>query len=104
MVDFPTRKDKITLDIILTSHPSFKVQCKPLPSVGSSDHDIVLYDTTLAPHRSRPPRRKIFLWKKADFEGMRQDVKEFANTYQYPDPSTPNASRCEGICQHIPIP
>ncbi|KAL8612375.1 hypothetical protein ACOMHN_020131 [Nucella lapillus] len=22
---------------------------------------------------------------------MRQDVKEFANTYQYPDPSTPNA-------------
>ncbi|KAL8608408.1 hypothetical protein ACOMHN_002641 [Nucella lapillus] len=35
---------------------------------------------------ARPPRRKIFLWK-----GMRQDVKEFANTYQYPDPSTPNA-------------
>ncbi|KAL8606287.1 hypothetical protein ACOMHN_024183 [Nucella lapillus] len=50
-----------------------------------------LYDTALAPHRSRPPRRKIFLWKKADVEGMRQDVKEFANTYQYPDPSTPNA-------------
>ncbi|KAL8592877.1 hypothetical protein ACOMHN_050704 [Nucella lapillus] len=91
MVDFPTRKDKTTLDIILTSHPSFKVRCKPLPSVGNSDHDIVLYDTALAPHRSRPPRRKIFLWKKADVEGMRQDVKEFANTYQYPDPSTPNA-------------
>ncbi|KAL8610270.1 hypothetical protein ACOMHN_062002 [Nucella lapillus] len=47
--------------------------------------------TTLAPHRSRPPRRKIFLWKKADVEGIRKDVKEFANTYQYPDPSTPNA-------------
>ncbi|KAL8563420.1 hypothetical protein ACOMHN_054782 [Nucella lapillus] len=91
MVDFPTRKDKTTLDIILTSHPSFKVRCKPLPSVGNSDHDIVLYDTALAPHRSRPPRRKIFLWKKSDVEGMRQDVKEFANTYQYPDPSTPNA-------------
>ncbi|KAL8611033.1 hypothetical protein ACOMHN_042649 [Nucella lapillus] len=91
MVDFPTRKDKTTLDIILTSHPSFKVRCKPLPSVGNSDHDIVLYDTALAPHRSRPPRRKFFLWKKADIEGMRQDVKEFANTYQYPDPSTPNA-------------
>ncbi|KAL8622812.1 hypothetical protein ACOMHN_026933 [Nucella lapillus] len=91
MVDFPTRKDKTTLDIILTSHPSFKVRCKPLPSVGNSDHDIVLYDTALAPHQSRLPRRKIFLWKKADVEGMRQDVKEFANTYQYPDPSTPNA-------------
>ncbi|KAL8610129.1 hypothetical protein ACOMHN_024595 [Nucella lapillus] len=91
MVDFPTRKDKTTLDIILTSHPSFKVRCKPLPSVGNSGHDIVLYDTALAPHRSRPPRQKIFLWKKADVEGMRQDVKEFANTYQYPDLSTPNA-------------
>ncbi|KAL8570711.1 hypothetical protein ACOMHN_039146 [Nucella lapillus] len=91
IVDFPTRKDKTTLDIILTSRPSFKVRCKPLPSVGNSDHDIVLYDTALAPHRSRPPRRKIFLWKKADVEGMHQDVKEFANTYQYPDPSTPNA-------------
>ncbi|KAL8612134.1 hypothetical protein ACOMHN_021947 [Nucella lapillus] len=43
------------------------------------------------PTSIQTPRRKIFLWKKADVEGMRQDVKEFANTYQYPDPSTPNA-------------
>ena len=48
IVDFPTRKDK-TLDLIMTTHPSFKSRCKPLPSLGNSDHDIVLYDTSLTP-------------------------------------------------------
>ncbi|CAG2228076.1 unnamed protein product [Mytilus edulis] len=36
IVDFPTRKEN-TLDLILTSHPSFKLRCKPLPSIGNSD-------------------------------------------------------------------
>ena len=31
IVDFPTRKDN-TLDLMLTSHPAFKLRCKPLPS------------------------------------------------------------------------
>ena len=48
IVDFPTRKDK-TLDLIMTTHPSFKSRCKPLLSLGNSDHDIVLYDTSLTP-------------------------------------------------------
>jgi hypothetical protein len=38
IVDFPTRKDKI-LDLILTSHPSFKQRCKPMPSIGNSDNE-----------------------------------------------------------------
>jgi hypothetical protein len=41
IVDFTTRKDN-TLDLILTSHPAFKLRCKPLPSIGNSNHDIVL--------------------------------------------------------------
>ena len=45
MVDFPTRKDK-TLDLLFTSHPSHVEKCKPLPSIGNSDHDIVLLDTS----------------------------------------------------------
>ena len=42
-MDFPTRKEN-TLDLIFTTHPSFKQRCKPLPSIGNSDHDIVLLD------------------------------------------------------------
>lgn len=62
MVDFPTRKDK-TLDLILTSHPSYKQRCKPMPSIGNSDHDIVLFDTNIQAYRPRPVRREISLEK-----------------------------------------
>ena len=89
-VDFPTRKDHNTLDLVLTTHPSFKVRCKPLPSIGNSDHDIVLYDTALVPQHPKPTRT-IYLWKKADIPGMKQDVMDFNNTYHRPDPTTPNA-------------
>ena len=36
LFDFLTRKDK-TLDLILTSHPSYKQRCKPMPATGNSD-------------------------------------------------------------------
>ena len=87
-VDFPTRVDPKTkkeniLDIILTSHPSLRVRCKPLSAVGLSDHDIVLYDTSINPYRAKPQRRKIFLWNKANTEEIRNDVKTFA--YKFKD-------------------
>lgn len=87
-VDFPTRENKI-LDLIMTSHPTFKTRCKPLPSVGNSDHDIVLYDTSLAPYRPKPARRKIYLWKKMDMEGLKHDLQEYAQTFK-PDTSLPD--------------
>ena len=52
LVDFPTRKDNI-LDIFLTTHPSFKQRCKPMPSIGNSDHDIVLLDTSTTVRRPK---------------------------------------------------
>ena len=81
MVDFPTRQDN-TLDLVLTSHPGFKIRCKPLPPIGpKSDHDIVLFDTSHQPYRARPTRRKIFLWKKADFDGLRSTVAEASRSF-----------------------
>ena len=80
IVDFPTRKDRI-LDIILTSHPSFKQRCKPMPSIGNSDHDIVLLDTSITNFRPRPQRRKILLWKKADLSMIKEDIRNFATTF-----------------------
>ena len=65
IVDFPTRKDN-TLDLMLTTHPAFKLRCKPLPSIGNSDHDIVLLDMACKPFKPKPVKRKIYLWKKAD--------------------------------------
>lgn len=76
LVRFPTRKSN-TLDLIITTHPGLSQRCRPLPSIGNSDHDIVLFDCALAPFRPRPTRRKITLWKKADTEGIKQDFLDF---------------------------
>ncbi|KAL8614267.1 hypothetical protein ACOMHN_007605 [Nucella lapillus] len=88
-VDFPTRQKK-TLDLILTTHPSLKTRCKALPSVGNSDHDVVLYDTSLRPFRPKPPKRKILLWKKANVHAIRKDMEEYAQTFDI-DTSKPDA-------------
>ena len=81
MVDFPTRQEN-TLDLVLTSHPGFKIRCKPLLPVGpKSDHDIVLFDTSHQPYRPGPPRRKIYLWKKADLDGFRSSISSSSKTF-----------------------
>ena len=80
IVTFPTRKDK-TLDLIFTSHPSFMERCKPMPSIGNSDHDIVLLDTSLISRPPKPVKRKIYLWKQADVQGIQDDLAMFGSTF-----------------------
>ena len=81
VVDFPTRQEN-TLDLVFTSHPGFKVRCKPLPPIApKSDHDIVLFDTSHQPYRPRPTRRKIFLWNKTDIDGLRSNISSSSQTF-----------------------
>ena len=89
-VDFNTRKDKTTLDLILTTHPSLKTRCKPMPSIGNSDHDMVLYDTCLKPYRPKPNKRKIDLWKKANTAAIKEDLQEYAKNFKIEE-ETPEA-------------
>ena len=81
LVDFPTRKEN-TLDLFFTTHPSFKQRCKPLPSIGNSDHDIVLLDVACKPVKPKPTRRKNFLWKKAEVNNIQKDIAEFGSTFK----------------------
>ena len=81
LIDFPTRLENI-LDLKFTSHPSFKIRCKPLSPISQkSDHYIVLLDTAHQPLRARLPRRKLFLWKKADIEKIKQHLKKFSHSF-----------------------
>jgi len=81
MVNFATRKDN-TLDLILTSHPSYTERCKPLPPVtDKSDHDIVLYDLAMQAVRTHPKRRTIYLWNKADTEGIKKALASFGISF-----------------------
>jgi hypothetical protein len=43
-------------------------------SIGNSDHDIVLLDTTIQAQRPKPAKMKILLWKGANIEGIKEDV------------------------------
>ena len=60
------------LDLFFTSHPSLVSKCKPIPGVG--DHDAVLVDTVTKPQRSKPVRRKIYLWDKSDLAKIKQEA------------------------------
>ena len=81
MVSFPTRGDN-TLDLIFTSHPSYQERCKPLPPISAkSDHDIVLFDTAHQPVRARPKRRTIYLWKKADIDGIVKSLTAYGERF-----------------------
>ena len=70
IVNFPTRKQNTNM-----------------PSIGNIDHDIVLFDTTITATRPKPPRRKILLWKKADIQGIRDDLSDLSSITNLNDPS-----------------
>ena len=79
MVDFPIRMDNTLYSyLFLPSHSGFKIRCKPFPPIGpKGDYDnIVLFDAPHQPYRARPTRGKIFLWNKADLDGLRSTVAE----------------------------
>ena len=81
VVNFPTRQEN-TLNLVFMSHPSYKVRCKPLPPVGyKSNHDVVLLDTAYRPHRARLQRRKLYLWRKADTQGIKQHLQSFSTSF-----------------------
>ena len=87
IVDFPTRGDR-TLDIIMTNRPSLVNRCCSLPPL--SDHDVVFFDISVRAIRRKPVRRKIYLWKRTDFDGIRQRIKKwsdhFTSTYSTSTP------------------
>ena len=78
MVHFPTR-EKNTLDLILTT---LLGQFKDVQSPDKlSDHDIVSGPLKIfipPPPPIKKPRRKVYLYQKADYETMRKDTLEFA--------------------------
>ena len=81
VVNFSIRLQN-TLELVFMSHPSFKIRCKPLPPIGlKSDPDMVLMNTSIQPARTRFPRRKIHIWKKASVDGIRSHFRTFAGQF-----------------------
>ena len=77
-VDAPTRGENI-LDIFLTNCPDFIKSSAVTAGVG--DHDAVLITSSWHLTRRKPIKRTIRLWRKANIDGIRGDVRNFATLF-----------------------
>ena len=78
MVDFPTRGNNI-LDLFLSNRPSLVNRTECLP--GLSGHDMVLIDSDITAKQTKPVKREIKLWKKANQDGLSTALSSFANDF-----------------------
>lgn len=77
---FPTRYNPDnTLDLVLTNRPALVQKCTAIP--GLSDHAAVLVTTRLRPAKSKPAKRKILLWKRADMTTIRNCITNYAEQF-----------------------
>ena len=65
----PSRENNI-LDLFLTNQPSLVKSCNTIP--GISDHNMIIVDTDLKPRYNKPKRREINIFKKANWDQIRQ--------------------------------
>ena len=72
----PTRLSNI-LDLYLKNHPSLVKSCDTIP--GISDHHMVIVDTELKPKYNKPKRRKVYKYKKADWDSIKTSVKSLGD-------------------------
>ena len=88
IVKFPTRKQN-TLDLFLTNRPSLVNRCEPIP--GISDHDTAIFINIVAKAQlAKPPKRKILIWKRGDFESLRKEIATFSQSLtESHNPNTP---------------
>ena len=79
VVNIHTRNDK-TLDLLLTNSPSPVNRVKGMPPIGKSDHDIVYVEYDIKAKRIQQAPRKIFLYNRADMEGLRDHLARFRDS------------------------
>jgi hypothetical protein len=78
LVTQPTRQNN-TLDLFLCNNPSLIKNVKILP--GIADHDAVLVKGNISPIVNNQKPRKIYLFKRADWDGLRLHMENLENTH-----------------------
>ena len=70
----PTRENNL-LDLIFTTNPTLAKISTNIP--GISDHAIVVTDIDTKPYYQKTNPRKSYIWAKADWEQVNQDLQGF---------------------------
>ena len=86
VVNIHTREDK-TLDLLLTNSPSPVNRVKGMPPIGKADHDIVYVEYDIKAKRIQQAPRKIFLYERADMDGLRDHLARFRDAFLSSDHS-----------------
>ena len=89
-----------TLDLVITNNPSIVTACRVIQ--GVSDHDAVLTEINIKLLRNRQTPRKIPVYKKANWEGLKNHILEFGKRlHQTFDISTPINQLWENITSEL---
>ena len=80
VVKEPTR-DKNILDLFLLNQPSLVHSTQIIPPLGTGDHDIVHHELKINLGRRQQKPRPIKLYKKTDWTGFREEMKDYQNVY-----------------------
>jgi len=74
----PTRNDRI-LDLFMTNKPNMVRSMNTV--AGISDHEIPVADCELKPKHKRMIPRQIFLWQKADWEKLKEEMTKYRDDF-----------------------
>ena len=70
----------------LSSNPSLIVNTHTTP--GMSDHEAVTFSVNLTPARNRKPPHKIFQYKSANWNKLKDDINQLTTTYFHMNPNS----------------
>ena len=73
--------------LLLTNSPSPVNRVKGMPPIGKADHDIVYVEYDIKAKRIQQAPRKIFLYNRADMDGLRDHLARFRDTFLSSDHS-----------------
>ena len=76
IIDRPTREDNI-LDLFFTNRPSLVNRSTVIP--GISDHHAISIDSHVTMTRQNPTKMTIFMWGKANIQGIKEMCQELSN-------------------------
>ncbi len=83
----PTRQHNI-LDLVFFSNPSLVKSSISVP--GISDHDMVVTDSDIKPHRTAPTTKKCYKFYKADWNNLRANCDEITEQIHHQAQSNSN--------------
>ena len=82
MVSSPTRITEYSsnlLDLFLTNNRTLVNKCEVIPGIG--DHEAVYVESSMSPMKVKTPLRKVFQYKKAAYDQMREDLRDYQTDF-----------------------